>query len=60
VAHASFLADDEISIRDSLAELMRREACEVDLAAGGLEAIAAIDRAIYDVVATDTTGWSRS
>jgi two-component system response regulator PilR (NtrC family) len=47
------LADDEISIRDSLAELMRQEAYEVDVAADGVEAIAAIDDAIYDVVITD-------
>jgi DNA-binding NtrC family response regulator len=47
------VADDEASIRDSLAGLLADEGYEVETAADGTEALAALDRADYDVVVTD-------
>ena len=47
------LADDELSIRESLAEVLRQEGYEVDTAADGTEALAAIDKGDYGVIITD-------
>jgi len=47
------LADDEDSMRESLAEVLVEEGYEVDMASDGLQALAAIDKAEYDVVITD-------
>ena len=47
------LADDENVSRETLAELLRGEGYDVETAADGLEAIAAIDKEAYDVVITD-------
>ena len=47
------LADDEGSIRESLAEVLRQEGYQVDTAADGTEALAAIDKGDYGVIVTD-------
>ena len=47
------LADDEAAIRDSLAEVLREEGYEVETAADGTEALAALEAAEFDVVVTD-------
>jgi DNA-binding NtrC family response regulator len=47
------LADDEKSSRETLAEVLREEGYEVDAAADGLEAIAALGDKTYDVAITD-------
>jgi CheY-like chemotaxis protein len=47
------LADDENSSREALAGVLRDEGYEVDAAADGLEALAALGDKIYDVVITD-------
>ena len=47
------LADDEATIRESLAEVLRVEGYDVDTAADGSAALAAIDERDYDVVITD-------
>jgi DNA-binding NtrC family response regulator len=47
------LADDEATIRESLAEVLRQEGYEVDTAADGTAALGAVDDREYDVVITD-------
>jgi DNA-binding NtrC family response regulator len=47
------LADDEATIRESLAEVLRQEGYEVDTAADGTAALRAVDDREYDVVITD-------
>jgi DNA-binding NtrC family response regulator len=47
------LADDENTSRETLAEVLREEGYEVDTAADGLEALAALGDKTYDVVITD-------
>jgi DNA-binding NtrC family response regulator len=47
------VADDEASIRDALAELLRDEGYEVTTVADGLAAITAIDEGNHDIVMTD-------
>jgi DNA-binding NtrC family response regulator len=47
------LADDETTIRESLAEVLRQEGYEVDTAADGTAALGAVDDREYDVVITD-------
>jgi two-component system response regulator PilR (NtrC family) len=47
------IADDEASIRDGLAELLRDEGYEVTTAEDGTRAIAAIDGGNFDAVITD-------
>ncbi len=47
------VAEDEGSIRDGLAELLRDEGYEVTTAADGIEALGAIDDGNYDVIVTD-------
>ncbi|MBI2963548.1 MAG: sigma-54-dependent Fis family transcriptional regulator [Deltaproteobacteria bacterium] len=47
------LADDESSIRESLAEVLRQEGYAVDTAADGRAALTAVDGNDYDVVVTD-------
>ncbi len=47
------LADDESMIRESLAEVLGQEGYEVDTAADGTAALAAVDGNDYDVVITD-------
>ncbi len=47
------IADDEASIRDGLAELLRDEGYQVATAEDGVHAIAAIDDGNYDAIITD-------
>src|SRR5436190_17745206 len=47
------LADDESTSRETLAEVLREEGYEIDTAADGLEALAALGDKTYDVVITD-------
>jgi DNA-binding NtrC family response regulator len=47
------LADDENTSRETLAEVLREEGYEIDTAADGLEALAALGDKTYDVVITD-------
>jgi two-component system response regulator PilR (NtrC family) len=47
------VADDEASIRDGLAELLRDEGYQVATAEDGTHAIAAIDEENYDAIITD-------
>ncbi|MGH7819955.1 MAG: response regulator, partial [Candidatus Binatia bacterium] len=47
------LADDEDAIRESLAQVLAEEGYDVDTAADGDLALAALDKAEYDVVITD-------
>ena len=47
------LADDEGSIRESLAEVLRQEGYQVDTAPDGTEALAAIDKGDNGVIDTD-------
>jgi two-component system response regulator PilR (NtrC family) len=47
------IAEDEASIRDGLAELLRDEGYEVSTAADGTEALAALEATNFDAVITD-------
>jgi two-component system response regulator PilR (NtrC family) len=53
VAEAVLIADDEIGVRESLAEVLRDEGYDVDVAVDGTEALAALERRDYAVVLTD-------
>jgi PAS domain S-box-containing protein len=47
------VADDDLGIRHSLAELLRGEGCHVETAADGAEALERIEQNGFDVVITD-------
>src|SRR6266542_3297925 len=47
------LADDENTSRETLAEVLREEGYEIDTAADGMKALAALGDKTYDVVITD-------
>jgi PAS domain S-box-containing protein len=47
------IADDDLGIRKSLAELLAGEGCEVETAADGVEALAKIERGGVDVLISD-------
>jgi DNA-binding NtrC family response regulator len=47
------VVDDEAPMRDSLAEWLRNEGYEADTAPGGVEALAAMERASYDLALVD-------
>jgi two-component system response regulator PilR (NtrC family) len=50
---AILIAEDEPTIRDSLAEVLRDEGYAVTTAADGSEAVAALDRQEFDIVISD-------
>jgi len=53
VADAILIADDEDGVRESLAEVLRDEGFDVEVARDGREALAALERRDFAVVITD-------
>jgi PAS domain S-box-containing protein len=49
----ALVVDDDRAVRDSVAEILRAEGCEVDVAADGTAALAALERRDYDLVLSD-------
>lgn len=49
----ALVADDEETIRETVAELLRKKGCAVETAADGREAIAMLQKTHYDIVLAD-------